>query len=244
MPTLKQNLIAEALGSFFLVVAAIGSCILAWDVLHADLALTVLINAIAVTAVLFALIETFGAVSGSHFNPAVTIALFATKQMTGKKAGAYMAAQFTGGFLGLLATQLMFYDTDPTILVISDNVKTLPLLLSEFIGTFLLIGVIIGCVRGGSKHTGLSVASVVGGMLIATSSTMFANPMVTFCRVFTYAVCGLAPVSAILFIIVEVAGALTAAYVFNIIYPTKLKDKCDPYDCKSDRPIRIDGLDP
>jgi glycerol uptake facilitator-like aquaporin len=244
VPTLKQNLIAEAMGSFFLVVAAIGSCILARDVLHADLALTVLINAISVAAVLFALIETFGAVSGSHFNPAVTLALFASKQVTKKKAATYMTAQFAGGFLGLLVTQLMFYDTNPVILVISDNTKTLPLLLSEFIGTFLLIGVIIGCVRGGSKHTGLSVAYVVGGMLIATSSTMFANPMVTFCRMFTYAICGLAPVSAVLFIIAEVAGALTAAYVFSIIYPTKLKDKCDPYDCKSDRPIRIDGLGP
>ena len=97
---------------------------------------------------------------------------------------------------------------------------------------------IIGCVRGGSKHTGLSVALVVGGMLVTTSSTMFANPMVTFSRIFTYAICGIAPESAVFFIIAEVAGALSAAAVFSyVLFPAKLKDKCDPFDCK--KPITI-----
>jgi glycerol uptake facilitator-like aquaporin len=223
----------------FLVIAAIGSTILAYDVFGADLALAVLMNAIAVAFVLFALIESFGSISGSHFNPAVTLAMYITGQMKRRRAVYYIIVQFLGGFMGLLATHLMFYDTVPTIITISENTKSAGLYFAEFLGAFILVGVIIGCVRGGSKHTGLSVAYIVGGMLITTASTMYANPMVTFCRIFTYAICGIAPLDALFFIIAELAGAVVAALVFGIIYPMKLKDKCDPFECPPNKIIDI-----
>jgi glycerol uptake facilitator-like aquaporin len=244
MPSLKQNLIAEFLGSMFLVIVAIASVILPFNLEGSTVALAVFINALAVAFVLFALIETFGSVSGAHFNPAVTLALLAAKDIDKKKAASYIVTQFAGGFLGMLIAHLMFYGTTSTfypdtstLITISSNVKVPALYFAEFIGTFLLVGVIIGCVRGGSKSTGLAVALTVGGMLVTTSSTMFANPMVTFSRIFTYAICGIAPESALFFIIAEIVGALSAAYVFGYLYPAKLKDKCDPYDCK--KPITI-----
>lgn len=239
LPTLKQNLLAEFVGSMFLVIAAIGSTILAYDVFGADLALAVLMNAIAVAFVLFALIESFGSISGSHFNPAVTLAMYITGQMKRRRAIYYVIVQFLGGFMGLLATHLMFFDTVPTIITISENTKSAGLYFAEFLGAFILVGVIIGCVRCGSKHTGLSVAYIVGGMLITTASTMYANPMVTFCRIFTYAICGIAPLDALFFIIAELAGAVAAALVFGIIYPMKLKDKCDPFECPPNKIIEI-----
>ncbi len=223
----------------FLVIAAIGSTILAYNVFGANLAIVVFMNAVAVAFVLFALIESFGSISGSHFNPAVTLAMYITGQMKRRRAAYYVVVQFLGGFVGLLATHLMFYDAVPTIITISDNVKAPSLFLAEFLGTFILVGVIIGCVRGGSKHTGLSVAYIIGGMLITMSSTMFANPMITFCRMFTYAICGIAPISVVFFIIAELLGAITAAYIFGIIYPMKLKDKCDPFECPPNKIIEI-----
>lgn len=223
----------------FLVVVAIASTILPFNVLNAGLPLTILINALAVALVLFALIETFASISGAHFNPAVTIALLATRDIHPRVASYYIGAQFAGGFLGLLTAHLMFYDTIQEIIVISDMVKGPGMFFAEFIGTFMLVGVIIGCVRGGSKNTSLGVAFLVGGLLITTSSTMFANPMVTFSRIFTYAVCGIAPGSAVFFIIAEVLGALAGALTFCYIFPSRVKDKCDPYDCRKPSMIQL-----
>jgi glycerol uptake facilitator-like aquaporin len=231
---------AEFIGSMFLVIVAIGSTILPMTLPGWTIAMTVFINAVAVAMVLFALIETFGSVSGSHFNPAVTLALLATKEITPKRAAYYMMAQFIGGFIGVIVVGLMFYDYNPTILAVSDHTKTLSQVFAEFIGTFILIGVIFGCVRGGSKHTGLAVAFVVGGMLVTTASTMYANPMVTFSRIFTYAICQIAPEWAALFMMAEVAGAFFAVIVFTIIFPMKLKEKCDPFECPPKKPIQID----
>ena len=244
MPTLKQNLLAEFLGTMFLVTVAIASTILPFNLDGSTVALAVFINAIAVAFVLFALIETFGSISGAHFNPAVTLALLAAGDIGRKKATMYIAVQIAGGLVGMLVAHLMFVGTASTfyadtnvLFTISDSVKEPALCFAEFVGTFLLVGVIMGCVRGGSKHTGLSVAMVVGGMLVTTSSTMFANPAVTIARMFTYAICGIAPESAVFFIITEVLGGMTAAVVFGYLYPSKLKDKCDPFDCK--RPITV-----
>ena len=244
MVTLRQSMIAEFVGSMFLVIAAISPGILGMDVLGAGLALSVLMNAIAVGFVLFALIETFGPLSGSNFNPAVTLALLFSKETTPKRAAAYISAQMAGGFVGLIFSHLMFYDTVPTILTISDMSKSPGLYFAEFIGAFLLLTVIYGCVRGHSKQTSMSVGFVVGGMLITTASTMYANPMVTFVRMFTYSISGIAPVSTLFFIVAEILGAIAAAYMMTRLYPTKHEERvCDPYNCTTECAIPIVVLD-
>lgn len=139
----------------------------------------------------------------------------------------------------MLATHLMFYDSNPTLLTISNNVKTPGLYFAEFIGSFIMIGVIYGCIRGSSKHTSLSVSYIVGGMLITTSSTMYANPAVTLDRMFTYAICGIAPSSTLMFIIMELLGAICAALVFRVIFPEKIKEKCDPFECPPKKIIEV-----
>ena len=244
MVTLRQSMIAEFIGSMFLVIAAICPGILGMDVLGAGLAISVLMNAIAVGFVLFALIETFGPLSGSNFNPAVTLALLFSKETTPRRAAAYISAQMAGGFVGLLFSHLMFYDTVPTLLTISGNMKTPGLYFAEFLGAFLLLTVIYGCVRGHSKQTSISVGFVVGGMLITTASTMYANPMVAFVRIFTYSISGIAPVSAAFFIVAEILGAITAAYVMTRLYPTKHEERvCDPYDCSTECAVPIMVMD-
>lgn len=228
VPTVKQNLMAEFIGTWYLVMVAIGSTILPMTLSGVSVALAVFINAVAVAMVLFALIEALGSISGAHFNPSVTLALLSAKQIAPKKAGYYIMAQTTGGLVGLLVVGLMFYDFNSAVVAVSLNDKNYGQVIAEFIGTFILLGIIIGCVRGSSKHTGLAVAFGVGGMLIATASTMYANPAISLARIFTYAICGIAPLWAVMFVIAEVVGALSATYVFGIMFPAKLKDKMRP----------------
>jgi glycerol uptake facilitator-like aquaporin len=225
MSTLGRSVVAEFIGSFFLIIAAIASTILPVDILKSDAALAVFMNAIAVAFVLIALIEMFGSISGGHLNPAVTMSFLLSKEITKKKAACYIGAQIAGGFIGVMATHAMFYDITPTLLVVSENTKTPGMYFAEFIGTFLLVAVILGCIKRGSKFAGLSVGAVVGGMLMSTSSTMYANPAVTLARVFTYAICGIAPTSAIFFIVAEFVGALMATMTFSYLYPRKLGDR-------------------
>ncbi|MEM2944657.1 MAG: MIP/aquaporin family protein [Methanomassiliicoccales archaeon] len=216
-----RPVIAEFVGTAFLVIAAIGSAILPYDVLGANISLSVFINAVAVGAVLFVLVETFGPVSNAHFNPAVSLSMYLSGQMRGKDCIGYIVAQFSGGFAGVVATHLMFYNTKPVVLVISQNVKASSLFLAELIGTFLLVIVIYGVMRNKSKFASLAIGSVVCGMLITTSSTMYANPAVTFARVFTYAICGIEPFSAILFVAFEVVGSLLATTLAIYVFPMR-----------------------
>lgn len=82
MVTLRQSMVAEFVGSMFLAIAVISPGISGMEVLGAGLALSILMNAIAVGFVLFALIEAHGPLAGSNFNPAVTLALLFTKETT------------------------------------------------------------------------------------------------------------------------------------------------------------------
>lgn len=220
MESLRDGTIAEFIGTLFLVTVAISSTILPMDLLGASIPLTVLINALAVAFVLFALIESLAPISGAHFNPAVTLAFLLSGDIPRRRASAYITAQMLGGIIGVIFAHLMFYDTTPILLTMSENSMNSGQYLAEVIGTFLLVGVIIACARGRSKHLSLTVGLLVGGMIVATSSTMFANPAVTFGRMFTYAICGIAVESGVIFMLAEVLGAMVAVGVFAyVLYP-------------------------
>jgi glycerol uptake facilitator-like aquaporin len=237
--SISRNLVAEFIGTMGLIFAAIGSIILPqmwWG--SANAYVFVFINAVSVGFVLFALIEALGPLSGAHFNPAVTLAMLVTKQISPKKAACYIVSQLAGAFVGVLLLNFMFYDPSlgmDKFLYIStnDSRQTVYVLVSELICAFMLVAIIFGCVRGGSNKTSLAVGLFVGGMIVCTSATMFANPAVDFARIFTNAACGIAPVNSILFMAMDVIGAILAALVFSWLYPAKLAvgEKCDPYDC-------------
>ena len=218
---LGPKLVAEFLGSLSLVMVIVSSAILAYNILEADIPLSVLYIGLATGFWLFALIETLGPVSGCHINPAVTIAMMTTKDIDVKTGSYYIVVQIAGGLVGTLASHLMFIHVVPTVWTISDVARPAGCYLAEFIGTFILIGTIYGCIRGGSKFTGLAIGLVVGGGIITTSSTMFVNPQVTIARIFTYAIAGIRPLDAGPFIIAEILGAIAAAVVFSYLYPKK-----------------------
>ena len=217
---LGRQLAAEFFGSLILVFTAISPIILGFNVLDTGIGLAVLMDAIAVGFVLFVLIETLGPISGCHINPAVTLAMLSVNKIDGPTAWRYIVVQIIGGLLGTLASHAMFIGNDFfQWIAVSAVARDGGAFFAEFVGTFTLLVVIFGTVRHQSKQPGLIIGFLVGGFLITTSSTMFANPAVTLARVFTWAMAGVRPVDALIFIVVQIVAALAAArfslYLFS-----------------------------
>jgi glycerol uptake facilitator-like aquaporin len=220
--TLGQRLFAEFLGSLILVYTAISPTILGYNVFKSGVAIAVVMDAIAVWLVLFVLISILGPVSFCHINPAVTVAMMATKNIEFGTGILYILVQFIGGFCGTMASHATFIGNDFfQWIVISEGVRNGGVYFAEFIGTFTLVLVIFGLAHHKTEGAGFVIASLVGGFLITTSSTMFANPQVTFARMFTWAIAGVRPFDAFVFIVVQFIAALVAAGVGKMLFEEK-----------------------
>ena len=220
---LGRQLTAEFLGSLILVFTAISPVILGFNVFEAGVAMAVLMDAIAVGFVLFVLIETLGPVSGCHINPAVTLAMFVARKIEPKTALLYVIVQIVGGLLGTLAGHAMFIGHDFFQWVaISEVARNGGAFWAEFVGTFVLVLVIFGTMQNIATQPGLIIGLLVGGFLITTSSTMFANPQVTIARVFTWAIAGVRPIDAVIFVIIQIAAALSATAVASYLFPPRV----------------------
>ena len=218
---LLGELVAEFLGSMFLVMAAVASMIMFAEIFEATKAVAVLANAIAVAFVLCALIEMFGGVSGAHFNPVVTMVMLLEKKLMATKAALFMLFQFVGGVVGTALSHLMFLDDVGSILAVSDNVRNDYVFFGEIFGTFILVLAILLLVKAGSNKISIIVGLLVGGQLMSTSSTMFANPQVTVARMFTDTVSGIRPIDGVIFIAMQIIGALLAYTVYRLVFANK-----------------------
>ena len=105
---MARRAVAEALGTAFLLAAVVGSGIMGERLAGGNVAIALLANSIATAAMLVALILTFGAVSGAHFNPAVTLADASQGGLAWREVPMYLAAQIVGAFAGVGAAHLMF----------------------------------------------------------------------------------------------------------------------------------------
>ena len=214
---LKKRLTAEFVGTFFLLLAVVGSGIMAEN-LSTDVGLQLLANSFATAGALTCLILTFGRVSGAHFNPVVTLWARLEEGFSNRVACSYVAVQVAGGILGVIAANIIF---DLDAVHWSTKERSDPALwLSEVIATFGLLMVIIGVVRTRKDHwVAISVAAYIGGAYFFTSSTSFANPAVTVARTFSDTFAGIAPANAPMFIVCQIVGCLAAVGVMRITHP-------------------------
>ena len=214
MNEIIRKLLAEFVGTCFLVMIVIGSGIMAQN-LSSDQLSVLMANTIATGAGLTALIWIFISVSGAHFNPAVSLIMLLKKELTLKQFSYFISFQVAGGFFGAVLANIMF-GLDP--IQISGNERSgLNIYFSEFIATFGLIITILG-VR---KLSNLVVAPAVGLYISAgywfTSSTSFANPAVTIARVFSDTFTGINPEFILPFIVFQLIGACLAMLFMNFI---------------------------
>ena len=100
--------------------------------------------------VLFVLIQTLAVASGAHFNPAVTAAMAALRQISPVDAGIYVFMQLLGGIGGAFLTKALLLDEGDAqnygAVGVTDmiNGNTLPGMVVEGLGTFFLLWAIIG----------------------------------------------------------------------------------------------------
>jgi glycerol uptake facilitator-like aquaporin len=216
--TLSRRIVAEFTGTLLLLAAVVGSGIMGEKLAAGNVALALLANTIATGAALVAIILAFGPISGAHLNPAVTLADAWHGGIAWRETPAYILAQLTGAFAGVIAAHLMF---GLSTFSASTHVRSGPAqLLSEFIATFGLFTVIWGCVRSRPSAVPFAVGAYIIAAYWFTASTSFANPAVTLARSVTNTFAGIRPKDAAGFIAAQLAGAFTATLLFKWLAPS------------------------
>ncbi len=215
--SLGRRLAAEAVGTALLLAAVVGSGIMGERLAGGNVAVALLANTLATGAALVALILTFGAISGAHFNPAVTLADASRGGLAWSEVPPYIAAQIGGAFAGVAAAHVMF---EAPLFFASRHVRSGPAqMFSEFVATFGLLAVIWGCAHVRPDAVPFAVAAYITAAYWFTASTSFANPAVTLARSATDTFTGIRPADAPAFIIAQLLGAGSATALFGWLTP-------------------------
>ena len=206
-PVVREALI-ELVATAFLLIAVVGSGIMAERLCGGNVGLALLANAIATGGALTALILAFGPQSGAHMNPVVTLAAAATDGLRWHAVPAYIAAKIGGAILGVWLAHVMF---DLPIWQFSQHARTgLPQWVAEIVATFGLLTVIWGCRAHREPVTAFAVAAYITGAYWFTASTSFANPAVTIARSLSDTFAGIRPADAPGFILSQLLALAIA----------------------------------
>jgi glycerol uptake facilitator-like aquaporin len=212
---LSRRLAAEAVGTCFLLAAVIGSGIMGERLSGGNVAIALLANTLATGAALVALILAFAPISGAHLNPAVTLAEAWHGVLAWADVAPYVLAQLVGAFLGVGFANLMF---SQPVFFLSTHVRSGGAqLLSEFIATFGLLAVIMGCSRNRSAAVPYAVGAYITSAYWFTASTSFANPAVTIARLASNTFAGIRPLDVPAFVVAQLLGATAAVAFFHYL---------------------------
>lgn len=213
MVSLSRKLASEALGTAMLLSIVVGSGIMGETLAGGNMAVALLGNTLATGAGLVVLITIFGPVSGAHFNPLVTLAFAAHRDIGAAQAFGYVLAQMAGAVLGVLAAHAMF---GQALFQVSDKLRDGPaLMFAEGVATFGLMATIFGCLRFRPAFIPVAVGLYITSAYWFTASTSFANPVVTLARGLSDTFAGIAPHSILGFIVGQCLGALAGVLVFG-----------------------------
>lgn len=215
---LIRKVIAETVGTAFLVTAVIGSGIAASRLSPNDGGLQLLENSLITGAALVALILALQSVSAA-FNPVVTCVEVAFGLIRWSDGAVLILGQVVGGMIGAVGANVMF---DLDAVSISSHARNGGgVWLGEVVATLGLVMIVFGCLRSGRTD---AIAYAVGGYITAaywfTSSTSFANPAVTIARMFSDTFAGIKPDSVPLFVLMQLIGAALAFALIRVLYPT------------------------
>ena len=169
-PTLSQKLTAEAIGTAILVFIGAGSVpltvFLTGNQPFGSAELSTISFAFAFA--IFAAVYSVGHISGCHINPAVTIALLATRKIDTQTAAGYIAAQIVGAFIGAGLTLIILSGNDPAKLglgavSVNANAGMLIGVAAEIIGTAILVFTVFGAAVDGRAPAGFAGIIILVG---------------------------------------------------------------------------------
>jgi glycerol uptake facilitator-like aquaporin len=202
MSTLKAPA-AEFVSTALLALAIVGSGHMASG-LTDDLALTLLINGLAIAAGLAVAIKLAAPISGAHLNPVVTLVMAIYQKITMVKGLFYVLGQVSGATSGVLIANYLF---DENFMQTANQLRSgTNLFVAEIIATAGLIWLILANLKK-PEVIGIYVPLWIFSAMFFTSSTAFANPAISFARSFTDSFTGIAIASVPAFILAQLIGA-------------------------------------
>lgn len=232
-PTTAQKLTAEAIGTAILVFIGAGSVpltvFLTGDNPFGSAELSTISFAFAFA--IFAAVYSVGHISGCHINPAVTIALLATRKIDSSTAIGYIGAQIAGAFIGAGLTLIILSGNDPATLglgavSVNANAGLAIGFAAEVIGTAILVFTVFGAAvdgRAPSGFAGLIIGFIVYGIIILVGPITGAalNPARQIGPdVLEMLIGGAAPVwdaLAVVYIAGPIVGGLVGAFLYQYI---------------------------
>ena len=211
-----RRLVAEALGTAWLLAIVVGSGIMAERLAGGNVAVALLGNTLATGAGLVVLISILGPISGAHFNPVVTLLMARRGELPAVEAAAFVAVQVAGAIAGVWLAHLMF---ELPVMEISSKLRAGPAqALAEAVATAGLILTILGGVRHRAEAVPMLVGLYITAAYWFTASTSFANPAVTLARALTDSFAGIAPASVPGFLLGQAAGAVLGALLGHLLF--------------------------
>ena len=201
--------LVELIGTFFLVLV-IGLTVIAPGVSG--------MAPLAIGAVLMVMVYAGGPISGAHYNPAVTLAVWLRGKCKTKDVSSYMGAQVLGAVLAALLVGILKRGSYVSAL----SLEILPALLVELLFTFALAFVVLNVATSkksaGNSYFGLAIGATVLAAAYAggpISGGAF-NPAVAV----GITLMGLSSVSNLwIFLAANLAGGALAALVFRLVNP-------------------------
>ena len=213
MRAMARLALAELIATAFLLIAVVGSGIMAERLCGGNVGLALLANALATGGALVALILAFGPQSGAHMNPIVTLAAAITGGLEWSAVPAYIAAQLVGAVAGVWLAHAMF---DLPIWQLSQHVRFgVGQWIAEIVATFGLLMVIWGSRAHREPVTAFAVAAYITGAYWFTASTSFANPAVTIARAFSDSFAGIRLLDVPGFIAAQLVGLILAVAILG-----------------------------
>ena len=209
---MSKKLFAEFLGTFTLIFLGAGAIVSG----KADLAGVAFAHGLAI----FVMVSALAGISGAHFNPAVSAAMFVTKKICGKDFLYFVLAQLAGAAVASLALNYIYGNGNGYGLPsIAEGTSVGAGVLAEILGTALLLFVIFGVAVDkrsvASSHPGLPIGLTITAVIFSVGPITGAalNPA----RWFGPALVSGNWTNAWVYIVAPIAGAVLAALTYQAV---------------------------